>query len=549
MSITITPTVKRIVLNAKNNWRSGLTVALVAIPLSISLAVASGATPTMGIITAIWAGLFAAIFGGSNYNVVGPTGALSGLIATYVALHGIDFVSSLTMLTGGIILIAYLLKLERYLFFIPSSVVHGFTLGVAGIIGLNQLNFALGLSDLPKHERFFLNVVESFRHIAESSETTVMLFVTFLLLLFLLKRYFPKVPGALILSPFGIVFGYAATSGILPWTVATLGSVFGAIPFELMHIPRIAIHEDMVLPAVAIALVAILETMLSAKIADHMTHTRHSERNEMFGLSLANLASGLAGGIPATAALARTALNVKTGATDRASSFLSSVFLAFIAFFLLTYFRYIPMAVIAAILVFVAIQMVELQHYKKMYHSGREGYWIALSVAIVTLYKDPIVGIIFGTALSLFLLVEKISRGQFDIKLRSHNNELVQSITGDRLDTVSEHADILVYSFKGKLAYLNSHAHVKRFEESLSRYAVVILRLRSVYYIDLDGAEALDEIIDLIRLEGREVCLTSLNPAVTELLEQVSAPYAELKERGLIFQTSSDAIAHYSAVT
>ena len=149
-----------IIEKIKYNWKSGLTVSLVSMPLSISLAVASGSTPAIGIITAIWAGLVASIFGGSNFNIIGPTGALSGLIATYVILHGSNSLAILTITTGIFVLIAYALKLEKYLIFIPSSVIHGFTLGVALIIGFNQFNAALGLYGLPKHSSFFQNLIE-----------------------------------------------------------------------------------------------------------------------------------------------------------------------------------------------------------------------------------------------------------------------------------------------------------------------------------------------------------------------------------------------------
>lgn len=168
---------------AKENWKSGLTVSLVAMPLSISLAVASGSTPLIGIITAIWAGVVAALFGGSNYNVVGPTGALSGLIAAYVVAHGTSALPTLTILVGLLVLMAYALRLERYLILIPSSVVHGFTLGVAMVIGFGQFNAALGLYGLPKHENFFSNLVESFRHISQTSTVTALIFAVFLILL------------------------------------------------------------------------------------------------------------------------------------------------------------------------------------------------------------------------------------------------------------------------------------------------------------------------------------------------------------------------------
>lgn len=530
----------------KSNWKSGLTVSLVSMPLSISLAVASGSTPLIGIITAVWAGFVAAGLGGSNYNIVGPTGALSGLIAAFVALHGTNSLPTMTVLAGVMILAAYALRLERYLIFIPSSVINGFTLGVAFVIGFGQFNAAFGLYGLPKHEHFFANVVESFSHLSQTSIPTLLIFGIFLVLLFVLRRVIPKIPGALVLSPFGIVLGYLATVGAIPsLKLATLGSVFGNISFQLIQAPHVDFSADLLVPAAAVALVAILETMLSAKIADGMTHTKHNERKEMLGLGLANIVSGLMGGIPATAALARTSLNIKTGATHRASAVLNALFLALISFFFLKYFTYIPMAVIASILVYVAINMVEKEHFARFYRFQRSGFWLSMLVAAITFYQDPIIGILFGTALSLILFIEKLSHGQFDLKLNTFDKGMIKTVSGDHLADLKESADILLYSIKGKLVFINSRAHVSRFEGDLSKYNIVILRLRSVYFIDLDGAEALDEIIDLVQKRGCKVCITSLNPAVAAFLEQVSPTYRDLKQRGLVFTKSEEALRHF----
>lgn len=533
----------------KYNWKSGLTVALVSMPLSVSLAVASNATPTIGIITAVWAGLIASLFGGSHYNIVGPTGALSGLIASYVMANGLVSLPMLTLATGCFIFVAYGLKLERYLIFIPSSVIHGFTLGVALIIGFNQMNAALGLTGLERHEHFFANVIESFQHSTELSIPTVLIFCAFLGALFFLRRLMPKIPGALLLSPLGIALGYLASAGTIDLQLATMGSIYNDISFKLFLPLQWHFSSAMLMPAAAIALVAILETMLSAKIADGMTRTKHNERKEMLGLALANIATGLAGGIPATAALARTSLNIKAGAQHKLSASMSAIALVLIAFFCLRYFSYIPMAVIAAILVYVAVQMIEMEHFVKFYRYQRSGFWMSLLVAGITFYEDPIIGIVFGTALALLLFVEKLSRGQFDLKLNTFDEGIIKTVSGDTLKEIKENADILLYSIKGKLAYINSRAHINRFAGDLGKYKIVIIRLRSVYFIDLDGAEALDEIINLIQQKGQTVCLTSLSQSTTSLLEAVSPNYRSLKDRGLIFPKTRVALEHFGIKT
>ncbi len=533
--------------NIEANWKSGLTVALVSIPLSISLAVASGATPIIGIITAIWAGLFASIFGGSKYNIVGPTGALSGLISAYVILHGIDTLAMLAITVGLFILIAYFLKLERYLIFVPSSVIHGFTLGIALIIAFSQVNYALGLYGLEKHDVFFDNVLESFRNIGHYSGFTFIVFLALLSSLFILKKLLPKIPSPLIVSIIGIGIGVYFTNQST-FELATLGSVFGDLPFTLIQLPEFSFSKSLIPSAGAIAVVAILETMLSAKVADTMTRTKHDERKEMMGLGLANIASGLAGGMPGTAALARTSLNIKMGAKNNLSASISSLSLGIICYLLFSYFQYIPMAAIAAILTYVAVQMIELKHFIRFYNHQTTGFWLSLLVAAVTFYEDPIIGIMFGTGASLLIVVEKLSRGQFEMRLNSTSEGLLKKFSGDNFDgleDIFEKADTLLYSIKGKLVYINSTAHISRFEEGFEKYKTIILRLRSVYYIDIDGAEALDEIIEIVQKRNQIICLTSINENIKDLLEKTSTGYRELKDKKLIFSKSEDALEYF----
>lgn len=528
----------------KLNWKSGITVSLISIPLSISLAVASGSTPLAGIITAIWAGLIASIFGGSNFNIIGPTGALSGIIAMFAINNGAHMLPTLSIITGILVLIAYILKLERYLVFIPSSVIHGFTLGVAFIIGLGQLNYALGLQGLTKHERFINNLYESAMHFGALAWPTVIVFLIFLSSLLILRRLIPKLPGAILLSPVGIALGYIGSTGHLPFKLQTLGDIFGNIGGSLFQLPQIFFNLPLVQAALTVALVAILETMLSAKIADGITKTKHNERKEMLGLSLANIGSGLAGGIPCTAALARTSLNIKNGATDKISATINSLSVAIISLLLLHYFKFMPMAVIAAILTQVAIQMVETEHFIRYYRFDKLGFAIAILVALITVCIDPIVGILLGTAIVLILFMEKLSRGQFDLFMNRFDQGQIGMISGEKIKAIEERPDILLYSFKGMLMYVNSRAHISRFETNLTDYSVIILRLREVYFIDLDGVEALDEIISLAINKKQKVLITGVNQWINELLEKNSHKYRELKAQDLVFDKATQALSY-----
>ena len=531
---------KQAVSILKLNWKSGLTVSLVAIPLSISLAVASHTSPVVGILTAIWAGLVAALAGGSNYNVVGPTGALSGILASYAILHGSETLATVAVLSGLIIFFAYLFRLHKYLVFVPGSAIHGFTLGVAFIIGLGQLNFALGITGLTAHERFIDNLMESARHFAAFSPVSLILFLASLALLLLFKKFYPRLPGAIVLAPIGIGLGlvFQNKSG---FTLQTLGSLYPHMAAAFFLPVKPYLSQSAVIAAFAVALVAILETMISAKIADGMTGTRHSRRKEMRGLALANIISGIMGGMPATAALARTSLNVKTGATSKISAALSSLAVAIIALFFLKYFKFMPLAVIAAILVFVAIQMVEAEHFMRMFKYDRRNFYLSLVTAFITVFEDPIVGILFGVGVASLLLMEKLSRGQFDLAINDSRKRMVDRISGDRMQKIVQGSDTIVYSIKGLLCYINSESHVSRFRLHLNGSKNVILRMRSVYYIDMDGVEALDEIVRILKDAGKNVYITGVNSMISGMLSE-SREFQQIKTEGRAYKKSSEVL-------
>lgn len=538
----------------KFNWKSGLTVSLVVIPLSISLAVAAGATPTQGIVTAIWAGFFAALLGGSNFNIMGPTGALSGVLATFVFANGSASLPVLSVAVGVVVLIAWALRLERYMIYIPANTVHGFTLGVAFTIAFNQFNFAFGLQGLPKHETFMGNLIESFRHIGSSSVQSVVIFAIFFCLLFLVDRGWktmssrsggkiPFIPAAAILAPFGILLGYLSQAHKIPLEIQTLGMRFTDLSpkFYLPFSMHVDINRAFISTVFTIVLIAILETMLSAKIADGMTKTKHDKRKEMLGLGLANIASGFAGGIPATAALARTSLNIKSGATHKSSAMLSAVFAAIIALFFLPYFAYIPLPVVAAILAVVAVRMIEREHFIRMWKIDRKSFLIAMFVAVITVYVDPMIGILAGASISLVLFLDTLSRGQFELVVNDANKKIVEKISGHKLNQMVEKSHTLVYSIKGHLTYVDSQAHIAHFESELSGYENVILRLRELYFMDLDGIDAFDEIVSLIEARGKNVYVTGVNPLIIQSLRQ-SHKFAHIEKAQRVFPHTSDAL-------
>lgn len=517
------------------NLKAGLTLALVATPGAISLAVASGVNPVVGMITATWTGLVGALCGGSHYNILGMTGALTGIVASYALVYGADTVASLTIVSGVLMLIAYLMRLERYMIFIPSSVIHGFTLGVAGMIFFTQINPALGLENIPKHTKFMANIFESLKHVHQFSWIAVCAFSFFFICLQILRRVVPSIPGAIIVAPMGIVIGYLSTIGILPFKIQTLGNQFGALTPTLIQFPKLTFSTAMLSPAFVIAFIAILETMLAAKIADVLTKTKHNGPREMFGLALANIVSGFVGGIPATAALGRTTYNINAGATNALSALFSSIFMGAITFVCLSYFAYMPMAAIAAILTSISINMVEREHFRRLYTHDKANFCIAVLVALIMIGENPIVGILAGAVMALLILVNQLAESNYEVMI----HEPHRNAPSDMKDAKSQ--NILVYMFKGKLVYLNSQAHIMRFQTDFTEYQGIILQFHDLYYIDLDGIDAIEEIIEIIENRGQTVALLAPNAQIKNMLSKCKM-YQKLEIEGRIFDTLHEAL-------
>ena len=530
-------------VNLKNNWKSGITVSLVSIPLSISLAVAANATPLMGIITAIWAGLLASILGGSNFNVVGPTGALSGILAIFAISHGADALPGLAIVTGLIIIIFFVFHLEKYIILIPSSVIHGFTLGVAFIIGLNQINFALGLKDLSAHEHFIQNVFESLKNIGQFDIWTVALFAIALCILFVFLKLAPKIPGPIVVAILGIATGYLSEHGMIEAQFQTLHTKFGEIGSQILQLHSFSFNffdSGIMKAAFAIATVAILETLISAKIADKMTKTKSNSRKEMFGLGLANIASGIFGGIPATAALARTSLNVKSGATHKTSATISSTIIATISLVFLSYFKYLPLAVVASILVYVAFRMVEMEHFKHIYLYDKKSFVLALVVAGITVGQDPIVGIVVGSVIALLIFVNHLSKGQSEIIINK-DKKMVARIQTLKYNEIEKHSgDVVVYRLAGQMNYINSQSHLDNLSK-INGATTLVLNFRNLFHIDMDGLDAIEEIIKSMEAKKKKVIITSAGPFIIPSLAKTGW-FEQLKENGLVFNSTTEAL-------
>jgi SulP family sulfate permease len=527
----------------KLNWKSALTVALVSIPLSISIAIASGASPVTGIITAVWAGLIASIFSSSRYNIVGPAGALTAILAAAALQFGPGALATIAVIAGVFILCAWALNLDKYISYIPSSVIHGFTLSVAITIALSQLNFAFGLQGLAKHSHFVQNVFETLTNLHRADPAIVGFFICSLAFMFMALKLLPKIPGAVLLAPIAIAFGYLSQHGALPFNLILLRDVYPNLSLSIFSIPEFAFSNTLIIPALTVALVAILETVLSAKIADNMTKTKHDQRKEILGLGLANIGSGFFGGLPASGVFVRTSLNVRSHATSKMSQGINGIIVALISVLVLSLFSYIPMAGVAAILIFAAIRMVEVSHFKRLFALDKTAFLTAVVVTAISVYQDAMVGILVGTVMSLIVLIERMSKGQFELVVNK-DQKIISRIIGEDTSKhveVPKDSNVCVYSIKGHLTYTNAFRHLSRMKNTLTLTETAVIRLRELAYIDVDGIEALDEIMNELSKKGVRVIVTGVSHLIAKQLKYSKA-FEAIVERGDVFDRAHQAL-------
>eukprot|EP01089_Gocevia_fonbrunei_P009795 TRINITY_DN2220_c0_g2_i1.p1 TRINITY_DN2220_c0_g2~~TRINITY_DN2220_c0_g2_i1.p1 ORF type:complete len:726 (-),score=188.56 TRINITY_DN2220_c0_g2_i1:37-2070(-) len=560
----------------QTDWKSGFTVALVNLPLSISLSVAADSTPTAGVLTCIWAGLFSSLFGGCVYNIVGPTGALSGILSRNVAEYGIDALPYLTILTGIISFIIFLLRWERYVLLVPASVMEGFTLGVAVIIGLNQINFAMGLGRYPRHEAFVENVRENLRHTEDIDGWSCILFILSFGFLMGLVLKWRTIPWVIVICVVGIAIGWASDQEILPFGMQfqTLHTRFGDIAFKLFIFPEFKkeyVTLGFISSAFSITFVAILETLISAKVADTLTKTKFKQRREVFAISLANLIPGIFGAIPATAALARTALNIKSGATSRMSGLLNVVIVTILSAVLLRFFKFLPLPVVAGIIVFVAVRMVDHHHFINFWKLDKTTFFLSLFCAFICIVEDPTMGIVVGVVLSMLMISDKVSNVHSEMVMTDedgnaryvsdkqleerekdiisvHNREehlkslglLVDQPNNDEEGRVGGtyygHVKTVVYKISGQLTYVNGSSHKSRLQMSFDYAKYIVISVRYVFFMDVDGIEALHEIISDLEARGKKVYITGLNRSISGILGR-AAWFRDMQQRKLVHPT------------
>jgi sulfate permease, SulP family len=488
---------------------AGVIVGIVALPLAIAFAIASGVKPEQGLFTAIIAGIVVSVLGGSRVQIAGPTGAFIVIIYGIVQKYGYDGLATATLIAGVLLIIMGLAKLGTLLKFVPYPLTVGFTSGIALVIFSSQIKDFFGLpipSLAPDLAGKWIQFVDNASQV-DLTSAGIGLFS--LLIILVWPRVTHRIPGSLVAI---IVCTAAVQFGNFP--VATIGSQFGTVPTSLptLRLPQLSWHLVTVMfsPAFTIAILAAIESLLSAVVADGMLRTRHRPNMELVAQGVANILSPLFGGIPATGAIARTATNIKNGGRTPVAGIVHSVVLLLIMVFVGQWATLIPLPTLAAILMVVAYNMSEWRSFMKILRSPRSDLAVLLVTFSLTVAVDLTVGIEVGVILSSLLFMRRMAEvSQVNALTKDLKDEEEESEVGGGLRDVPQGVE--VFELLGTLFF----GAVDQFTESIrqieTKPRVIILETKHLLAIDATGLHALEDLVNQLAGQGTKLIVSGIH--------------------------------------
>jgi len=499
-----------------NNALAGLIVGIVALPLALAFAIASGAKPEQGLYTAIVAGGLTSLFGGSRLQIGGPTGAFIVILSGITAKYGIEGLQVATLMAGAMLLLMGLTRLGGVIKFIPDPVIVGFTSGIGVIIFVGQWKDFFGLTLMAEGDHFhekFWSLIEAFPEL--HLETAALALLTLAVLL-LSPRVFKRIPSPLVAM-------VAAT--LLQWQfhfegVATIGSAFGGIPQSLPHFepPSMSFSEVLKLigPAFTIALLGAIESLLSAVVADSMTATKHDSNQELIGQGIANMVSPLFGGFASTGALARTATSIRNGATSPLAGIVHAITLVMIVLVLAPLALHIPLCALAAILFVVAYNMSEVHRFTHMVRTApRPDVAVLLITFLLTVFGDLVIAVNIGVMLAALLFMKRMSEA-VGIQQQEHE-ELVEEVEDANFKLPPK---TVVYAMEGPFFFGAAERLESALEVVHGHADILVLRLGKVPFIDATGLQSLWDLLDTCKRHKTRLVICGARPNVLEKLKR-----------------------------
>ncbi|MFI6793065.1 SulP family inorganic anion transporter [Nonomuraea sp. NPDC050383] len=513
---------------------AGLTVAIVALPLALGFGISSGLGAEAGLATAVVAGAVAAFFGGSALQVSGPTGAMTVVLVPIMHEHGASGVLTVGVLAGLLLIALALARAGRYMALVPAPVVEGFTLGIACVIGLQQIPAALGVpaADADKVTVVAWLAVRDFAAHPSWWPPAIAVGVAAFMLAGARRR--PTMPFSLI-----AVAAATAAAELTGLDVARIGQLPAGLPAPSLSFLEVNTLPSLIAPAVAVAALAGLESLLSATVADGMSVShRHDPDRELLGQGLANLAAPLFGGVPATGAIARTAVNVRAGARSRLAAVAHAAILCLIVYTASGLVAKIPLAALAGVLLATAVRMIEAGSVKAMLGSTRGDAFVLVLTALATLALDLVQAVILGLLVAGVLALRAIAR-----QVRLEAMPLRPDLPGDHTD--EEHAllaeHIVAYRLDGPLFFAAAHRFLLQLSE-VADVSVVILRMSRVTTIDASGALVLADAIDRLQRRGITVYVSGIRDGHHQPLRALGV-ITRLDQAGQVFASTPHAIA------
>jgi SulP family sulfate permease len=521
---------------------AGLTVAIVALPLSMAIAVGSGLSPDKGLYTAVIGGFIISAMGGSRFQIGGPAGAFIVLIALTVERHGYDGLVLATMMAGAMMLLIGLLRLGTYIKYIPFPVTVGFTAGIAVIIFASQVKEMLGLDIAKEPAALIPKLAAIWDKLATINPATVGIALFTVAVILGVRRLRPKWPGLLI-----AVVGASAVAAAFNLDVATITSRFGGVPntLPMPSLPEFSLAKmHAVLPdAIAIALLGSIESLLSAVVADGMTGRRHRSNCELVAQGTANIAAVAFSGMCVTGTIARTATNVRAGAIGPVSGMLHSVYLLTFMFVAAPLVGYIPLAALGGVLAVVAWNMAEKAEFASLLRSSWGDAVVLFATFLLTVFEDLTIAIGVGVTLSAFLFLHRMAES---VEVRAGQLDDAPDATGASRTVYDPHAgngDVIVYRISGAFFFGATAAVSGVLERIGERPKVFVLDFSDVPLIDSSGAKALEAFAHKLDAAGTRVYVAGARKSVRRSL------FVAGLRRPLVRYASSaaDATAHWRA--
>lgn len=500
---------------------SGCIVGIVAIPLGMAFAIASGVKPEYGLYTTIIAGILISLLGGSRFQIGGPTGAFIPILLAIVMQYGYGNLLVAGFLAGIILVLLGLFKLGSLIKFIPRPVTIGFTAGIAVTIFSGQIAAFLGLQGVQRHEYFYDNMREIVLRLPSINLYSIITACICLAVLLLTPRVLPKVPGSLV----GIIVSTLVAAWLFPGKVATIGSAYGTISGGLPGFHSLDLSWDniarMLQPALVIALLGSIESLLSAVVADGMTGTRHNSNRELIGQGIANMVTPFFGGIPATGAIARTATNIKNGAFSPMSGIIHGFVVLLVVVLFAPYASSIPLASMAPILMMVAWNMSERKAFAKLVRARTTDTVILLVTFLLTVFTTLTVAVEVGLVLAVLLFIKRMSDTLTVDKVlpdpESSRDKVVSHIVTESHDCPR----VSIYTVDGPLFFGASQAfadHFNAWMDSGQHLQTVILRMSRVPFMDTTGEANLTAVVKKLQDRGVSIIVTGIRPQPRRLL-------------------------------